>query len=551
MGYRNDRSKSSHQFRPSMSDLLEQRNLLSSLTLTAQDHSRAAAVVQETHSSHARGAAMKASSSTDHPRAAANATINAPLQKGYTIKPFATGLNFPDSIAFGPNGKMWVSETAFAPGQIPRIDQIKSNGTATPILSANQLPPFALEGPITDITYHQGWIWVTALQRRSDGLDVGAITKFRPSNPVGTFTTVISNLPSFGGGYTFKVVFQGRRAYFSEGTVTNSSIVDTADLVPGSQTLLATDSGLSSAFHDYAPVSLILSGTSYVTMNALTGAPAVTAPFMSYGTGPVADGTVVPAVSPANPQSGIIAGGGTVYSFNPNAKDASSTLRLEAWGFRQPYGLAFNPFHRGQLFVTNNGIDLNGGVRLVNNDYDALFAVQTGLKKAQFFGWPDYFHDPQTGKVLPVSNPVFSTTGTPLQPVLDSTFSNSLKVQPLTTQLGYHVGADQLDFSTSSKFGHVGDMFIAESGAIVPDTGATQFAGYQVVRVNPKTGRTSNFITPISRNPDQLFNPAGFDKPVDVKFRGNTMYIVDLGAFEPGINIQDSNTGKIWVVTKN
>ena len=41
---------------------------------------------------------------------------------------------------------------------------------------------------------------MTHIQKRGDGLDVGAISKFRPENPLGTFTTVITNLPSFGGG---------------------------------------------------------------------------------------------------------------------------------------------------------------------------------------------------------------------------------------------------------------------------------------------------------------------------------------------------------------
>jgi len=461
------------------------------------------------------------------------AAPNVTIRKGYTLSLFASGLNYPDSITFGPKGQIWVSESAFIPGVLPRILKVNANGTWTPILTASQLPPGALVGPLTDVSYHQGWLWVTHLQQGANGLLVGAISKFRPADPVGTFRTVITNLPSFGGGYTFGVLFKGGRAYFSEGTVTNSSVVDAADIAPGNQSLLASGSAQNLAFHDYAPVNLVLNGVSYTTSNGLTGLPAVTGPFQPYGSGPVAPGTIVPAASPANPQSGIIAGSGAVYSFKPNAKDPTATLRLEAWGFRQPYGLVFNSYHPNQLYVTNNGIDLNGGVRVVNNDYDTLSRVRTGLKTPQFFGWPDYFHDPNTGAVLPVSDPVFAINGTTVKPVLDPAYSRSLKVQPALS-LGYHVNADQMAFSTSKRFGYAGELFIAEGGAVVGETGATEFTGYKVVRVNPRTGQTSDFIAQRSEDPSQIFVPTNFIKPIDVKFRGGAMYIVDLGDWEGG-----------------
>ena len=94
----------------------------------------------------------------------------------------------------------------------------------------------------------------------------------------------------------------------------------------------------------------------------------ITEPFMAFGGGTVPPRTVVKAPTPANPQQGIIAGGGTVYSFDPNAANPASTMRLEAWGFRNPYGIGFDPFNKNQLFVSNNGADvrqttINGGLR--------------------------------------------------------------------------------------------------------------------------------------------------------------------------------------------
>src|SRR5262249_48123620 len=92
--------------------------------------------------------------------------------------------------------------------------------------------------------------------------------------------------------------------------------------------------------------------------NGGTNKALVTMPFMPFGGGLVPPRTVVKAPTPAKPIQGIIAGGGTVYSFDPNAADPTSTMRLEAWGFRNPYGIGFDPFNKGQLFVSNNGADV-------------------------------------------------------------------------------------------------------------------------------------------------------------------------------------------------
>ena len=166
-------------------------------------------------------------------------------------------------------------------------------------------------GPINDVTYHGGWLWITAEQVGVNGWDVGAISKFKPSaaNPASTFTTVITNLPSNGDHGTDQVVFDKQgTAYFSQGTATNSG-------VEGTDNGLATSSGLST-FHDFAPVPIVLGGSSYTNTATGTIPSETTSPYEPFGvTAPA--GTLVPAATPATPQEGIIAGGGTVYSFNP------------------------------------------------------------------------------------------------------------------------------------------------------------------------------------------------------------------------------------------
>jgi glucose/arabinose dehydrogenase len=36
---------------------------------------------------------------------------------------------------------------------------------------------------------------------------------------------------------------------------------------------------------------------------------------------------------------------------------AALAMQLEAWGFRNPYGIGFDPSNKNQLFVSNNGAD--------------------------------------------------------------------------------------------------------------------------------------------------------------------------------------------------
>jgi glucose/arabinose dehydrogenase len=55
---------------------------------------------------------------------------------------------------------------------------------------------------------------------------VGAISSFDPKNPVRTFKTAITNLPSAGDHFTEELVFDREgRAYFGQGTATNTSVV--------------------------------------------------------------------------------------------------------------------------------------------------------------------------------------------------------------------------------------------------------------------------------------------------------------------------------------
>jgi len=483
---------------------------------------------------------------------AAPSPSNVVIEPGYSMTAVATGLNFPTSITFHGN-TLWVTEAGI--GSPPAVKAIDSKGNTTTILTAAMLPTGQLVSPLTDIVFDRGWFWLVHAQTAPNGVTVGAISRFRPNDPTGTFQTVLSGFPSFGDHPTSQVIFDGNgRAYFTVAAATNSSVV-------------GPDNGWAKTFptlHDFPAVDIALSGTGYQTPVPFppldpTGT-LITEPFMKFGGGTVPVGTVVHAPTPTMPQNGIIVGNGAVYSFDPDASNPASTLRLEGWGFRTPYGITFDPLRPDLLFVSNNGADIRtkvlsgqeviDGSRPINNDLDDMFIIHPG-QGAQFFGWPDYFHGPMSRLPLPVTDPMFCPTGQPtLCPkfAFSDTFRATLTVQPAFAEIENHSSANMFDFSITGDFGFVGDIFIAETGSIPPGTGATALTGYKVARIDRSTGDVTDFITHPTNTQSEIFMPDGFNKPIDVRFSGPNMFVVDFGVFAPAPIMP--GTGKIWMVSR-
>lgn len=484
------------------------------------------------------------------------AVSNVTVPPGYFLVPVATGLEFPTAVA-SSDSDIWVAEAGVTSGATPKIKHIEPDGQATTILDGAAMGDRLL-GPLTDVTFHDGWLWIAHRQAGANGWAVGAITKFQPDDPMGTFTTVLTGLPSAGDHYTEEVVFgNDGRAYFSQGTATNSGVVGTDNA------LITGWLAQAPAFHDFPAKDVVLNGKSYQTAAAFQldpDASKITAPFMAFGSGAAAPGTVVKGV----PRDGIVAGNGTVYPFDASAGDASGSLRLEAWGFRNPYGIGFDPSDPNVLYASNNGADTRGVAgetnvpvdeddltilesRPVDEDFDDLFRLNVGGTE-EFFGFPDFFHDEKSGEVKPVTDEAFCEELDPCpESVLDPGFSQSLHVEPAVTELGYHTSANKFDFSESRNFQHEGEVFVAETGSFVPVTGATEFTGFKVVRVD-RSGHASDFIAHSSQTQSVIFDPDGFNKPIDVKFDGDAMLVVDFGVFEPGLGLQQENSGKLWAV---
>ncbi len=491
------------------------------------------------------------------------------VQRGYDFALGIGGLNYPSGITFG-EGRAWVSEAGF-PGVAPTVKEVTlqgpGQGTALVVLAPMMLPPGTLMDPFTDVTYREGLIWLSHRQIGANDWLVGAISRFDPDDPAGTFVTVLTNLPSAGDHQTNALVFGADgRAYFGQGTATNSAVVG-PDNVP-------VWVEMAPGFRDFAPVAITLNGDAFqsrVPTSLDPEADAVTAPFRPFDTGNVGPGTIIPAATPATPQEGIIAGVGTVYSFDPAAADAAGTLRLEAWGLRNPFGLAFDLMDSSRLFISNNGSDVRGqagdpddpfdpttyvltGNRPIAQDQDEMFEIAVG-GDVEFFGWPDFFHDPATDAVLGVEDALFCqssvlTAADCPRPVFDAAFSDGLTVAPAFGAVGLFVSVTGFEPSTSEAFGFVGDLFVTESGAFAPQTGAFEFTGYKVTRIDRTTGAEVDFVVNEGSTPEELLDADGFNKPVMAAFVGDTLAIVDLGVLEPGIDLFQSATGKVWLLSR-
>ena len=490
------------------------------------------------------------------------------IEPGYDIELAIGGLNYPSNIAHDGAGRVWITEAGF-PGVPPTVKELSldltgaGNGSATIILTPAMLPLGMAAPPFTDLTYHNGMMFLSHRQMGANGTTVGCISRFNVDDPAGTFQTILTNLPSTGDHSNNTIVFNDAgRAYISLGSATNTGVVGADnDWVP--------DAPL---FAEIAPVDMTFRPNGFTTRVPVPFDPEaddVTAAYRPFGTGAEAAPYTVPAVTPAAPNNGIIAGSGTVYSFDPMAADAASTLQLEAWGLRNPFGIGFDAADNGRLFISNNGSDVRGqpgdpndpldpstfvirGNRPVANDYDDMFVIETG-GNAEFFGWPDFLHDIDTNEPVSIGDDRFCnnpalTDSDCAEPVFEENYSNSLTVEPAFAPVGPYVSVTGFMASESESFGYLNSLFVTESGSFSPQTGAFSFTGYKVARYDNETGEKNDFLVNEGDDVMSLFVPEKMNKPVSIAFMGDMMLVVDLGVLEPGVDIFESGTGKVWVV---
>jgi len=434
---------------------------------------------------------------------------------GYVVEPVAAGLTYPTGIAFDDKGAMFVVESGYAYGEDftkPRIVEVQPGGNLREVAAGGN-------GPWNGIAYHGGAFFVSE-GGESDGGRILRIT------PEGNITALVSGLPSQGDHHTNgPAVGPDGLVYFGQGTVTNSAVVGQDNLEFG---WLKRHPEL----HDVPCKDVTLAGQNYTGKNPLKPDTEIsTGAYMPLGKRGE-KGEVVKGAVPCN---------GAIMRVPANG----GPPELVAWGFRNPFGLAFGP--DGKLYVSENGYDMRGS-RQVFGAPDVLWRVEP-TAGGTWYGWPEY----SAGQPI---------TGDRFKPPGQEKVKPVLAVRPNdppapVALFGVHSSSNGLDVSRNPAFGHVGEAFVAQFGDLTPASGKVlNPVGYRVVRVELTKGIITDFMSNRGSKvgPASLLKSGGLERPVAAKFdpTGANLYIVDFGVMttsEAGPKPL-KNTGMIWRVRR-
>ncbi|HJT47752.1 MAG TPA: hypothetical protein VJ729_06180 [Nitrososphaeraceae archaeon] len=486
-------------------------------------------------------------------------TTNFNITKGYKIEPVLWNLTLPSSVAFDDNGNMYIAESGYAYGELettPRILKIDTNGTVSSYVDRD------LYGPITDIVYHQGKLYVA---------NRGKISVVEE----GHVKDMIMGIPSLGDHPISQMAFgPDGRLYFGIGSATNSGVVGSDNLEW--LKLLPT-------FHDIPAHDIKLSpNQSFESPNLFKPANQneknTTFAFSPFGNTTISEKTHTVKGDPRECSACII-------SSTPDGRD----IKLVAWGIRSPYGLTFGPKDDSQnrLFVSDQGAEPRGS-RPIANDVDKVYSIDisNATNIGKWFGWPDFFGnaEPVTlNKFKPTESGSSSRSSAESNKPLSFLMQGHPTVEKPLLLSGRLAGIAQLSSSNSSLFGFKGMNFVAEAGQILPTMTNTNTStdsssieqkqqsaqnsviGQKIVVFNSTALKKSNsassfkdFIT--LRKPDPSFRPVG------VKFNEDhtALYIVSIGKEEVRSTLPTTgyplpkptpwfyqHTGVIWKVTNS
>jgi glucose/arabinose dehydrogenase len=441
------------------------------------------------------------------------------LPPGYVIESIATHLTFPTSITFDDRGDAYVTESGYAYGEVftvPRLLRLRERQAPELVVAGDN-------GPWTGVVFHDGAFYVAeGGQQRG-----GRILKITRD---GNVTALVDGLPSLGDHHTNgPAIGKDGFLYFSQGSATNSAVVGEDNASFG---WLARHP----EFHDIPCRDVVLTGASFETHNPLTPDEddrVSTGAYTKFGER-TAPGQVVAGRLPCT---------GAVM----RVPLAGGPLELVAWGFRNPFGLAFAP--DGALYATDNGYD-DRGSRAVFGAADVLWRVEPGA----WFGWPD-FSEARPIYEDAVWKDHYRVPGKSTPPRLLAQHP-SRPPEPIAL-FPVHASADGIDFSRSADFGYVGQAFVALFGDQSPTVGKTLGpVGFKVVRVDIKTGISADFA--VNRAPQagpaSKLQSSGLERPVSVRFdpSGRSLYVVDFGVLT--VNGTETKprpgSGTVWRITR-
>ncbi len=448
---------------------------------------------------------------------------NLNLSSGYKMTPIFWNLTLPTSVTFDDNGNMYIAQSGFGEWffATPTIIKVDQKGNTSVVADR------FLYGPITDLVFHSGKIYVS---------HKGVISTLDPVT--GIIKDIVIGLPSSGDHQNNQIAFgPDGRLYISQGTATNSGVVG-EDNIFGLQWPKYTPQ-----IHDIPATNISLTGQNFNTTNPFTASEnnfANTGGYVPFGT----------STKVGQEIKGDLKCNGCILS----AKIDGSDLKLVAWGLRNPYGIAFTK--DSKLIVSNNGADERGS-RPIANDPDKVYRIDISNASSlgKFYGWPDF-----AGNGEPVTDPKFKSLSAK-EPLKFLIQNHSEVVKPLAEVRG-GPSLTQVAISNSSGFGNYGMAFIGASGTFSPATHTFEtidkgIVGHKVVMLNPKTGNYTDFLSAI-RDPS-VFTPVGlsFDK------NGTALYVADIGKLELRNTLPITNaplnhtatwphpyTGVIWKITK-
>ena len=437
------------------------------------------------------------------------------LPAGYRIEAVASGLTFPTGVAFDDGGRPHVLEAGYSYGErwtLPRLLRLDPGGAKVTVATGGR------NGPWNGVAFADGAFFVA----EGGQLEGGRILRISPE---GAVRALVEGLPSLGDHHT-----NGPAAgsdgwlYFGQGTATNSAVVGPDNAEFGWLRR-------HPEFHDVPCEDVTLAGRNFESENPLTadeGDRAVTGAYAPFGA-PTTAGQVVPGRVPCS---------GAVLRVPLRGGD----VELVAWGFRNPFGLAFAP--DGALFVAENGYD-DRGSRPAWGTPDVLWEVRAGA----WYGWPDY----AAGRLM--AEGAFDPPGGDAPAPLLA--RHPQRPPAPAARFAVHSSSNGLDFSRSATFGHVGHAFVAQFGDMAPPVGKVLApVGFKVVRVDVETGVVDDFA--VNRGPTNgpasRIGGGGLERPVAVRFdpTGDTLYVVDFGVMtvtERG-PVPREDTGVLWRITR-
>lgn len=436
------------------------------------------------------------------------------VPEGYRVETVATGLTFPTSLTFDDQGRVHVTESGYVYGELflePRLLRIEPDGSTKEVYAGDN-------GPWGGVVWHDG-AFIVAEGGQEHG---GRITRITPQ---GERTVLIEHLPSLGDHHTNgPAVGPDGRIYFGQGTATNSAVVGTDN----------ADFGWLKRhpqFHDLPCRDITLTGKNFKSPDPLkpdANAPVETGAYVPFGTR-TTEGQRIAGVLPCS---------GAVMSIAAQGGD----LRLEAWGLRNPFGLAFAP--DGTLYVSENGYDERGS-RPVFGAPDNLWKLERG----RWYGWPDY------GGPWRLDEEPYRPHGDDGAPPL-LTDAQGKPPTPLA-QFAVHSSTNGIDVSRSAGFGHEGQVFAAQFGDMAPKVGKVWApVGFKVVRVEPDRHIIHDFAVNHgeANGPASMLESGGLERPVAVRFSpdGSALYIVDFGQLKSTAKGHEPQpgTGVIWRVVR-